>query len=313
MAQYSLFALQPYALKILIEMVQHNQNQDSPPLISYGSLSERLQQQFESQETSINPQHIGRIVGTVMDDIWNNYRRTPPINVFVVNQNEGFASKGAGYYAEQWLNQSEGWWQLLNKEQKQKATRQIWEDAKTFNKWDQIKRNDAIDVDIANHVKSRSCYKEFEGKDRRRLGQGPPESSEHRRLKYFIYYNRNYVKITGYPEKSGVEYSFVTRDEADVVFYCSRYFHIIEVKSRISNEEDLKRGVYQCIKYRALGEAEENTKSQYEGCERMVKCDLVVERDKIPKKITALSQKLGVTIYTISKNKVDQSSHPDYP
>jgi hypothetical protein len=45
-------------------------------------------------------------------------------------------------------------------------------------------------------------------------------------------------------------------DEVDVFFQVGFQVFLVEVKSRKSNVFDLQRGIYQCVKYRAVFEAQ---------------------------------------------------------
>ena len=45
-------------------------------------------------------------------------------------------------------------------------------------------------------------------------------------------------------------------DEVDVYFETDGRIDLVEVKSRRSNWHDLQRGVYQCVKYRAVLDAQ---------------------------------------------------------
>ncbi len=77
------------------------------------------------------------------------------------------------------------------------------------------------------------------------------ESREHKTLKEFIAKNPKKLKI----EKSAQcekEFSLPSGDRVDVVFVGSNGTTLIEAKSRLSSDDDLKRGIYQCVKYRAV-------------------------------------------------------------
>ena len=45
-------------------------------------------------------------------------------------------------------------------------------------------------------------------------------------------------------------------DKVDVMFIAHDKFRAVEVKSLKSNDDDLKRGIYQCVKYREVKSAE---------------------------------------------------------
>ena len=57
-------------------------------------------------------------------------------------------------------------------------------------------------------------------------------------------------------DKGKDEFSLLSGDEIDVVFEHGNAAYLIEVKSVRSNEVDFVRGVYQCVKYRAVFQAQ---------------------------------------------------------
>ena len=69
------------------------------------------------------------------------------------------------------------------------------------------------------------------------------------------------------------EVALLSGDRVDVVYRTKGEVVAIEVKSRISNWPDLQRGIYQCVKYRAVMEAQE--KEEKSG--RRVRALLVTE------------------------------------
>jgi hypothetical protein len=80
------------------------------------------------------------------------------------------------------------------------------------------------------------------------------ESDEHKALKAWV--EDNASTITGVEKlDSKPEFLFKSLDRADVALWNARTFWPIEVKSWKSGESDLFRGVYQCVKYRALAQA----------------------------------------------------------
>ena len=69
-----------------------------------------------------------------------------------------------------------------------------------------------------------------------------------------------------HPHKIGLRKSFgagecesklLSGDTVDVLFKNGNDFVTVEVKSCRSNDEDFRRGIYQCIKYRKVKEAEQ--------------------------------------------------------
>ncbi len=126
----------------------------------------------------------------------------------------------------------------------------------------------------------------------RRNTYGSEGSPEHRTLRNYIANNPEAIGlphgvdgITEYPLKSG--------DSIDVVFEYEDRVAAVEVKSLRSGDDDIERGLYQCIKYAAVLEAEEITSSSA----RAIDCSLVLEGD-LPKTRVKDQTSLGVTVYS---------------
>jgi hypothetical protein len=71
---------------------------------------------------------------------------------------------------------------------------------------------------------------------------------------------------------------------------------VLEVKSRISNSVDLKRGVYQCIKYRAV-------KTAMDVREEVVVEAVLVTETKIPGDIAALLRQHGIRHRQVAQDR----------
>ncbi|KKL78769.1 hypothetical protein LCGC14_2021540 [marine sediment metagenome] len=49
-----------------------------------------------------------------------------------------------------------------------------------------------------------------------------------------------------------VENDLLSGDRVDVLFTKGEEFAVVEVKSCLSSDDDLRRGIYQCVKYREV-------------------------------------------------------------
>src|SRR5690606_389337 len=132
-------------------------------------------------------------------------------------------------------------------------------------------------------------YKERDGKPAeadRPVGKG--ESREHKRLKAWA--ARNPVELglaqafKGTPEKG-----LLSGDRIDVLFTDGTSFVAVEVKSTLSTDDDLRRGVYQCVKYRAVVAAQESPVPV------TVRTMLLSERE-LPDDLRARARELGVML-----------------
>ena len=75
---------------------------------------------------------------------------------------------------------------------------------------------------------------------------------EHNKLKEFIAANPSAVALRAKVLRTEIEHRLPTGDAIDVLFTTRSGFVAVEVKSEISAEEDLVRGVFQCLKYETL-------------------------------------------------------------
>ncbi|MFC1481610.1 hypothetical protein ACFL6E_05135 [Candidatus Neomarinimicrobiota bacterium] len=81
---------------------------------------------------------------------------------------------------------------------------------------------------------------------------GSRESEAHKRLKEYLALNPAVLGIRNRMGPGKTEYQFPSLDSVDVLFENDYAVIGVEVKSSISNSEDIGRGLYQCIKYSAL-------------------------------------------------------------
>lgn len=125
--------------------------------------------------------------------------------------------------------------------------------------------------------------------DNPRYGRGGPESQEHHALKTFVCNNPNEIGLRGAVVSARVEARLLSGDEMDVEFLIGAKRWGIEVKSIRSGDADLERGIYQCVKYRAVMVAESGFSSEDADCHVL----LVAER-KLPTALACLAKRLGV-------------------
>ena len=86
-----------------------------------------------------------------------------------------------------------------------------------------------------------------------------------------------------------------SKDEIDVLFMAPNEQLALEIKSVRSNELDLKRGIFQCVKYRAVLEAE----ATWAGAKQNVRVRLVSERP-LPPEFARQANRLKVEVQIIT-------------
>ena len=83
---------------------------------------------------------------------------------------------------------------------------------------------------------------------------GGGEGKEHKAIKKFVYNNPESLGLTGVNRKE-TEYPLPSGDRLDVYFETSDCRYAIEVKPSTSPDDDITRGIFQCVKYKAVMEA----------------------------------------------------------
>lgn len=82
-------------------------------------------------------------------------------------------------------------------------------------------------------------------------GEGP----DHLALKELVRSNPHRVGLAIGDDSGEAEYCLPSGDSVDVVFRQKRRIHAVEVKPAGAAEADIARGLFQCVKYRAVLEA----------------------------------------------------------
>ena len=132
----------------------------------------------------------------------------------------------------------------------------------------------------------------------RREGHGKGgESAEHKAFKKYISLNPQVLGIKEKPFCTETEHTFPTLDAVDVLFKVDKRWIGAEAKAIHSDTEDIHRGLYQCVKYKALLKAEQMEQMVLE-----IKTDitdievvLAVEGD-FPKGLIAIKNTLGIKV-----------------
>jgi len=230
--------------------------------IQYGEIKRRLEN--EEGFSTIFATRIGYVAGSLMDKIHNVDRKAPLINVLVVSQKDEQPSDGAGSFMAARFNKPLLAWEgAKEKYPKQweifsdRAAGQVYKYSPED--WADLYRRVfgrilKID-DIENEREKRQVGNENDfGAGKHKYGAGG-ESEYHRSLRLWITANPAMVRRTFAEARTETEFYLDSADRVDVVYHLPDRTIVLEVKSKISNDIDLRRGVYQCVKYRAVKKA----------------------------------------------------------
>ena len=225
--------------------------------LTYGEIAERLGKDLKIAGT-VSPRHIGHVAGTLMDRIQAVYPSAPLLNVLVVVDTQGQPGTGADGYLQTRFSLSGSSFTNRRRRLVTRAAEEVY----AFELWPQIYRRlfrrNAPPSDTAALISGTEVDGDpppTTGNSGPRFG-GQAESTEHKKLKEYV---RTHPQCIGGAPRQHIaekEKLLLSGDKVDVFFEMDHVGHLVEVKSIRSTEPDLRRGVYQCIKYRAVFRAQ---------------------------------------------------------
>lgn len=224
--------------------------------ITYGQAKERLEK--AERFSTIHSKTMGKPAGYLMDRILDVDPKAPLINVLLVDQKKRQPSTGAGGYLADRFNQP-------RLRSSKVVGKPLWikyidlaaGEAYAYSKdqWSDLYRRvfgRKLDLrKIERSAEESGKGREKDGLPRGRHGEGP----HHKALRLWVKDNPSLLKSSYANCRSETEVDLPSGDRIDVVFYLKDRTVAVEVKSRDSNANDMIRGVYQCIKYRAVLQA----------------------------------------------------------
>lgn len=234
-----------------------------------------------------NPRNLNYVLGSVGQTLlelgrkWKSehgreWEEIPRIQALVCNKTDGVPGEGIeGFLSEDYARAS--------RRQKIKIIDSYLVDIYTYEYWDEV-----LD-DLGLEPLDRNFTEDVSILDSANTGGG--ESEAHKQLKEYVLSNPSLIGIKHKIQRSGVEHKLPSGDSLDVYFACRKIHIGVEVKSSVSNDEDILRGLYQCVKYQAVLEAQqtvENTKVD-------IRCVLVLEA-KLPQRLLPVKNMLNVEV-----------------
>lgn len=223
------------------------------PFVTYGAIAQLLQRNLRIP--MVFPTHVGAVAGALMDQIEGVDSSAPPINALITRPS-GIPGHGfGGYYNRLWRPGGGRTWDKLARARKLEVVEEIRAAVRQYADWDDLYRK--LYGAAPSRVVVRKRFTEKGGKPpetSRRPGTG--ESKEHRTLKLWAAANPEALGLSramvGIPEQG-----LLSGDRIDVLFSDGVEFVAVEVKSVRSSEADWQRGIYQCIKYGRVLEAQQ--------------------------------------------------------
>ena len=251
--------------------------------LTYGEAAHRLEREcgFGRIFPAIK---MGVVVGQMQYEILRLISAAPLLNLLLVRKDTGKPGDGAReFLAGRFPNEVR-----LREKNVRTEHRGLWSDIVAratdevyqYGNWEVI-----YEGLFGNHVPD-PYYAEPTEDNRIPSNGGGGEGPNHTALRLWVMNHPELVSRRFRSAAAETEKELLSGDRVDVVYFTENQMLAIEVKSRDSNWNDLRRGIYQCIKYRAVLHAQERGGSS-------VHCLLVTERE-LPLDLIRLAKELEV-------------------
>lgn len=192
-----------------------------------------------------NPRNLNFVLGSIgqslerLSKIWKV--KVPPLQCLVINKNTGLPGEGIGWF----LVKKEDF-SALPLRQKRVIVEAELAHVFSFARWAEVLK--ALSLEPVACDFSALTKKAGEG-------YGAGESEDHKALKEYVACNPRIIGLSSNTPVGVTEYRLPSGDSLDVSFNCKAIWVAAEVKSAISTESDIVRGLFQCVKYRAVMDA----------------------------------------------------------
>ncbi|WP_085248214.1 hypothetical protein [Gilliamella mensalis] len=243
--------------------------------ISYSDLAEELEMP--------NPRNLNYVLGSIgrsLEDLskkWGN--KIPPLQCIVINKQTERPGEGVGGF----LTKNQDFHKLEYSKKEALIEKKI-EEVFDYSDWNKVLKYfniQPINTDFSFLIDSTTG-----------IYGGKGESQEHKALKMYIANNPQIIGLGKNMPIGKTEYPLPSGDNLDVSFYNHNAWIAVEVKSSKSVQQDIVRGIFQCIKYASVMKAKLFVKSRIK---KDVRAVLVLE-SKLPPDLLVLKNILRVEV-----------------
>jgi len=234
-----------------------------------------------------NPRNLNFVLGSIgktierLREAWSD-PTIPPIQCLVINKNTGLPGEGIAWFLDKSDPSQLSHFKNLSRRQKRHLVEAELQRIFAYPKW----------RDVLQYLSLRPtvpAYGDLVSNAAKFCGGG--ESEQHRSLKEYVSRNPGVVDLPLGTPAGVIEHGLPSGDALDVSFEGQRTWIGVEVKSALSETADIVRGLFQCVKYRAVMEAVQVA----QGKTRDARAILVLE-GSLPARLVALKNMLGIEV-----------------
>ncbi len=241
-------------------------------VISYSNLAEEV-----NMPSARNLNYVLGAIGNALIELEKEKKeKIPPIQCLVVNKQTGLPGDGIGLFI------SEKSFEKSSSPQKKELVLEKLIEVYSYSKWDDILKNFGLFPIISSLGVDINELKEY---------RGGGESEHHKKFKKFISQNPIVLKLKKSLKEGALEHKLPSLDSVDVLFNDKGLKIGVEVKSLISADIDILRGIFQCVKYESLIRAEQISKGE------KINCRVILAlQGKLPDKYISVKNVLGIEV-----------------
>lgn len=233
-----------------------------------------------------NPRNLNYVLGSIgrtLEHLSAEWKvKIPPIQALVVNKISGLPGEGIG-----WFLLKEEDFSRLSQSQKRSIVKAELNQVFTFPAWEKV-------LEKLGLASLKTDFKENIELASKMLRDG--ESDQHKNLKKFVARSPTLFGLSPTTAHGVIEERLPSGDSIDVSFATRSIWIAAEVKSAVSSNSDITRGLFQCVKYRAVMEAVLLTYPKSKDARAV----LILE-SKFPKSLLPLKNILGIEVIDLVK------------
>ena len=228
-----------------------------------------------------NPRNLNYVLGSIgqslerLSKAWKT--KVPPIQCLVVNKSTGLPGEGIGWF----LVKKEDFAALPLRKKRAIVEAEL-QHVFSYPLWEEVLKAFELEPTTSNFA---PIVTKASG------GFGGGESEAHKALKEYVARNPKAIGLNSNTPVGVTEYPLPSGDSLDVSFESKAVWVSAEVKSAISAETDIVRGLFQCVKYRAVMEAVLLSEARPQNARA-----LLVLESAFPRSLIPLRNILGVEV-----------------
>jgi hypothetical protein len=267
------------------KLYQQRAREALPILIRQAMVSQKITYSDLAIELKMpNPRNLNFVLGLIgnillkLSEEWKE--DIPPIQSIVVNKQTEMPGEGINWFIKNKKQYGES-----TLSEKRQLLMEMLNNVFHYTKWFDVLEK----LQLMENNNSAITFKKIIGKNKsKQYGSG--ESEDHKQFKLLISENQKLIGLNGFA-KGELEHIFPSLDAIDVYFSNNDMVVGVEVKSKISDVNDILRGLFQCKKYEALIEAENSVN----GIRKQIIVILVLENE-FPNDLIPIKNVLSVNV-----------------